>query len=54
MMMTVMIILRFLICLAELLLPSRSDELCCVIHMLPSLLLTTRLVGDLTAVRSED
>ena len=48
MMMVAMLLLTYLI---GLLLPCHLDELCCVTHRLPSLLLTTKLVGDL---RHED
>lgn len=48
MMMVVTLLLTYL---GGLLLPCHLDELCCVTHRLPSLLLTTKLVGDL---RHED
>ena len=41
--MVVMLLLTYLV---GLLLPCHLDELCCVTHMLPSLLLTTKPVGD--------
>ena len=47
MMMVAMLLLTYLI---GLLLPCHLDELCCVTHSLPSLLLTTKLVD----LRHED